>query len=277
MLVTRFESVDGKSLRVARDGVGPALFLLHGYPENLQIWSRLVPLLKVRFEVFAFDWPGMGESQEWRGGTTPLHQAAKIKRLMEHWNLSRVSLLGMDMGGQPALVFAAQFPDLVESVTVMNSLLYGHLPTSWEITILRRFGWNRTILRHLPRIVFARAEMTFLSRGDRLTSAIRADLWNSFQRPQVRRFLIRLCAGYQGALSELPEIYRAIRCPVLAVWGGKERHFSIEHAMELVAQVPTAALKVLSDGQHWLPWSHPKELSSLLCPIPDERYHFGDD
>src|SRR3954453_6478013 len=147
MLVTGIESVDGRRLRIARQGSGPALFLLHGYPENLQIWSRLVPLLESRFEVFAFDWPGMGESDEWLGGTTPQHQAAKIKRLMEHWQLSRVSLVGMDMGGQPALVFAALFPDSIESVIVLNSLLYGHLATSWEIMLLRRFGWNRAILR----------------------------------------------------------------------------------------------------------------------------------
>src|SRR4051812_26041419 len=156
MLVTKLESVDGKLLRVARQGSGPALFLLHGYPDNLQIWSRLVPLIQDRFEVFAFDWPGMGESEAWPGGTTPQHQAAKLKRLMEHWQLSRVSLVGIDMGGQPALVFAAQYPDCIESVTGLNSLLYGHLPTSWEIRLLRRFGWNRVLLRHLPRLIFAR-------------------------------------------------------------------------------------------------------------------------
>src|SRR4051812_7199425 len=182
MLVTRLESVDGRQLRVARQGSGPALFLLHGYPENLQIWSRLVPLLEKRFEVFAFDWPGMGESDEWPGGTTPQHQAAKIMRLVEHWQLSRVSLVGMDMGGHPALVFAAQFPNFIESVFVLNSLLYGHLATSWEIRLLRRFGWNRAILRHLPRLVFARAESTFLPRDHPLLTEVRADFWHCFQR-----------------------------------------------------------------------------------------------
>ncbi|MES2568464.1 MAG: alpha/beta hydrolase, partial [Verrucomicrobiota bacterium] len=191
-------------------------------------------------------------------------QAVKIKRLMQHWSLNRISLLGMDMGGQPALVFAADFPDLVDSVTVVNSLLYGNLPTSWEIRLLRRFGWNRTILRHLPAIVFARAEATFLTRENKLSPAVRADFWNSFRRPAVRRFIIRLCAGYQGALPGLPELYRTIRCPVRAIWGGEERHFPVNHAAELVAQLPGSGLTVLHDGRHWLPWSHPEELAAIL-------------
>lgn len=56
---------NGKQLRIARFGHGPPIVFLHGYPENLQIWSRLAPLLADRFEVIAFDWPGMGYSDEW--------------------------------------------------------------------------------------------------------------------------------------------------------------------------------------------------------------------
>src|SRR5687767_10928598 len=68
MLETAFEAVDGRGrVRVARAGKGPPVVLLHGYPENLQIWANLVPLLATRFEVFAFDWPGMGYSDPWPG------------------------------------------------------------------------------------------------------------------------------------------------------------------------------------------------------------------
>ncbi|HEY7544564.1 MAG TPA: alpha/beta fold hydrolase, partial [Blastocatellia bacterium] len=70
LLETTFENVNGKRLRVARAGSGPPLVLLHGYPDNLQIWSRLAPLLGERFEVIAFDWPGMGRSELWSGGAT---------------------------------------------------------------------------------------------------------------------------------------------------------------------------------------------------------------
>src|SRR5207244_901184 len=61
MLPTTFETVaGGRRLRVARLGSGPPLLLLHGYPDNLQVWCELAPRLAESFEVIALDWPGMG-------------------------------------------------------------------------------------------------------------------------------------------------------------------------------------------------------------------------
>ncbi len=108
MLTTVLEPHLGKLVRVARMGSGPPVICLHGYPDNLQIWSRLAPVLAASHEVIAFDWPGMGYSESWPGGATPEHMAERLLSLMEDWKLDRAHLLGIDMGGQPALVFAAR-------------------------------------------------------------------------------------------------------------------------------------------------------------------------
>src|SRR5688572_22467708 len=108
MLATKFEVfTSGQRLRIARVGSGPPLILLHGYPDNLQIWSELAPRLADQFEVIAFDWPGMGYSDAWSGGTTPFHMADRLLKILDEFDIERANLLGMDMGGQPALVFAA--------------------------------------------------------------------------------------------------------------------------------------------------------------------------
>src|SRR5713101_1511489 len=114
MLSTEIEIVPNRHrLRVARVGSGPPLILLHGYPDNLQIWCELAPRLASRFEVIAFDWPGMGFSDGWPGGATPAHMADRLAALLDSWHIERAVLAGMDMGGQPALVFAAQHPGRV--------------------------------------------------------------------------------------------------------------------------------------------------------------------
>src|SRR5437016_14306344 len=111
MLATTFEMIQGRRLRVARVGSGPPMILLHGYPDNLQIWSELVPRLADRFEVIAFDWPGMGYSDEWAGGATPAHMSDRLLTLLNEWRIERAGIIGIDMGGQPALTFAARHPD----------------------------------------------------------------------------------------------------------------------------------------------------------------------
>ncbi len=254
MLPTTTETVAGRRLRVARLGAGPPLVLLHGYPDNLQVWCELAPLLADCCQVIAFDWPGMGFSEAWPGGTTPAHMAGRLLALLDAWGISRAAVIGLDMGGQPALAFAAGHPDRISRLVVMNSLVYGDEATSWEIRVLRRFGWNRFLLRHFPGLIFRRAERTFLPPGRRLPPEVRADLWDGFRQPEVRRFVSRMCAGYQGTLSRLPELYGRITCPTLVFWGQRDRHFPPAHARRLHAAIPGSELHVVPGGEHWMAW-----------------------
>jgi len=265
MLVTELETVlEGKLLRTARLGAGPPLLLLHGYPDNLQIWCKLAPLLAKGYQVIAFDWPGLGYSDAWSGGTTPGHQADRLCKLLDHWQINRAHLCGSDMGGQPALVFATRYPDRIDRLVVMNSLTYGDEKTSWEIGILRKFGWNRVLLRHLPDLVIRRAEHTFLPRGCRLPDDLRSDFWESFSQIKVRKFTVRLCAGYQGTLHRLPDLYREIKCPTLALWGGADKHFPPIHADRLCADIPGAKKEILSDAEHWMMWYRAEEVAQSI-------------
>ena len=85
-----FETVPGRqAVRVARLGYGPPVVLLHGYPDNLQIWCELAPRLADRFGVIAFDWPGMGDSDAWPGGRYPIHMADRLRVLLDAWGISR--------------------------------------------------------------------------------------------------------------------------------------------------------------------------------------------
>jgi len=244
----------GRKLRVARVGSGPPVILLHGYPDNLQIWSELALRLADQFEVIAFDWPGMGYSEGWPGGTTPFHMAERLNKILDELKIERTSLVGMDMGGQPALVFAANFPERIQRLVVMNSLVLWDEETSWEIQVLRKYGWNRFIIRKLPHIVFWRAEKSFLPRHFRLTSDLRSDIWQSFSQNDVRFFIARLCAGYQGTLMQLPDVYKKIVCPTLVLWGEQDQHFPPNHARRLNALVPGSSLEIIPGAKHWMPW-----------------------
>src|SRR6516162_8436938 len=107
MLATTLETLpNGKRLRIARLGSGPPLLFLHGYPDNLQIWCELAPRMADRFQVIAFDWPGMGFSEEWLGGATPMHMVDRLLILLDAWGIGKANVAGLDMGGQPALTFA---------------------------------------------------------------------------------------------------------------------------------------------------------------------------
>jgi pimeloyl-ACP methyl ester carboxylesterase len=264
MLATAMEMHVGRKLRVVRLGSGPPVILLHGYPDNLQVWSELVPRLVTRHEVIAFDWPGMGFSEGWTGGATPFDFAKRLRVLMDDWGIEKAAIVGHDMGGQPALALAAEYPDRLSHLVVMNSLVIWDEKTSWEIALLRKFGWNRVLLERLPRAVFFRAVRTFLPRGYKLSAELRGDLWESFQRPEVRKFVVRMCAGYQGTLPRLKQLYPSIRTPALFLWAERDKHFPVGHAKALSEMVPGAKLTVIPEAEHWMALNLAEEVSSHI-------------
>jgi pimeloyl-ACP methyl ester carboxylesterase len=261
----------GRRLRWSRLGEGPPLVLLHGYPDNLQLFARLARELAGRFTVFAFDWPGMGRSDPWPGGATPADMARRLGELLDRWGLERVVVAAHDMGGQPALAYAAGHPERVAALVVMGSLVFGDEETSWEIRLLRRFGWNRRLLIGLPRLVFRRAVATSLPRGERLPPELAADLWDAFRRPEVRRFVVRMCAAYQGSLAKLPALYPHIAAPTLVLWGERDRHFPAAHARRLAQAVPGARLRLLPGGEHWIAWHRAAEVAAAIAELAASR------
>ena len=101
--------------------------------------------------------------------------AKRLLALMDAWGVERAAVVGHDMGGQPALAFAAGHPKRVSHLVVMNSLVIWGEKTSWEINLLRRFGRNRMLLERLLRAVFFRAIRTFLPHSYRLPQELVAE------------------------------------------------------------------------------------------------------
>jgi pimeloyl-ACP methyl ester carboxylesterase len=264
MLATTFETHGGRKLRLARFGSGPPVILLHGYPDNLQVWCELAPRLASHFEVIAFDWPGMGYSEAWSGGATPFDFARRLHTLMDAWRIEKAAIIGQDMGGQPALAFAAEHLERISHLVVMNSLVIWDEKTSWEIALLRKFGWNRVLLERLPRAVFFRAIRTFLPRGYKFSAELRSDLWDSFKRPEVRKYVVRMCAGYQGTLPRLKQLYSTIQTPSLFLWAERDKHFPVAHARKLAEMVPSAKLEEIPRAGHWMALNLAEEVSSRI-------------
>jgi 2-hydroxymuconate-semialdehyde hydrolase len=250
-IITEIHS-ENKKLSLVKEGRGEAVILLHGYPENHQVFFRLIPALSKTKQLIAFDWPGMGNSDEWKGGATPLHMAKRLAALMDDWKIEKAHLIAQDMGGQPALVFAAEFPSRVISLVVMNSLVGAEIQTSWEIKLLRKFSINNLLLKYFPGLVFYRALHTFLVSASALPDPERSAMQNAFNNPAVRNFIIRMCAGYEAQLPRLPEWYAKVKCPLLILWGEKDRHFPPAQAYYLKEKIPHAKLEIIKGGGHWM-------------------------
>ncbi|WP_294324136.1 alpha/beta hydrolase [uncultured Chryseobacterium sp.] len=109
-------------LNFERKGNGKeTLVLLHGFMENLSIWSDMEPYLSEHFSLLKIDLPGHGQSEIVAEVQTMEMMAEEIKKVLDDQNLDKVHLLGHSMGGYISLGFAEKYPESLKSLTLFFS------------------------------------------------------------------------------------------------------------------------------------------------------------
>jgi haloacetate dehalogenase len=106
-------------------GNGPPLLLLHGFPQSKAIWHLVAPQLSERFTVIASDLRGYGESSKPAGNSDHSNYSKRSMamdqvELMKHLGFNEFQLLGHDRGGRVSHRLAADYPDCVQKVMVLD-------------------------------------------------------------------------------------------------------------------------------------------------------------
>lgn len=112
-------------LNFERKGNGKeTLVLLHGFMENLSIWSDMEPHLSDIFSLLRIDLPGHGQSEIIAEVQTMELMAEEVKKVLDHENITKIHLLGHSMGGYVSLAFAEKYPEYLKSLTLFFSTYF---------------------------------------------------------------------------------------------------------------------------------------------------------
>ena len=111
---------NGTRLHYVRGGAGPAIVLLHGFPEDWVAYKALMPRLAERFTVVAIDLPGIGRSAPARGGYETANLAAHIHALANALTLERPYVVGHDLGGLTTYAYVRRYPDSLRGAMIVD-------------------------------------------------------------------------------------------------------------------------------------------------------------
>src|ERR1700730_14462728 len=117
--------VNGATLHYVRGGAGPAVILLHGFPEDWYAYHRIMPLLAKQFTVVAVDLRGIGGSAVTGDGYDAANMAEDVHQLAELLHLDHVYVVGHDIGGMVAYAFARRYPETSRGGMVLDATLPG--------------------------------------------------------------------------------------------------------------------------------------------------------
>src|SRR5260221_13666514 len=137
---SRTADVNGVKLHYLFAGKGDPVVLLHGYAQNSHMWRPLIPELAKTHTVIAPDLRGFGASAKPEGGYDKKSMAQDIHALAVSLGFKRIGIAGHDIGLMVAYAYAAQYPDGVERIALMDAFLPGI--GDWNNVFLLRDMWH---------------------------------------------------------------------------------------------------------------------------------------
>jgi len=112
---------DGLKIQLAVwEGKGKQILCIHGITANCRFWDCLASALASHHRVIAMDLRGRGLSDKPPTGYSIEHHCKDVLALMNNQGLERPVLMGHSLGAFISLVFAAQYPQRVDRLILVD-------------------------------------------------------------------------------------------------------------------------------------------------------------
>jgi pimeloyl-ACP methyl ester carboxylesterase len=122
--IGKYAEVNGVKLYYEIYGNGTPVLLLHGNNSSMGAFRNQFDPLTKGFQVIALDSRGQGKSS---GDETPLTyelMAKDVNVFLDQLGLKKVDVLGWSDGGNIAVILARDYPDKVNKMAIMGTVLY---------------------------------------------------------------------------------------------------------------------------------------------------------
>jgi pimeloyl-ACP methyl ester carboxylesterase len=229
-------------------GDGLPIVLIHGLSGSSRWWARNVGPLAERFHVYVIDLIGFGDSRD--GQRFMLDEAAgHLDRWMEQLGIARASLVGHSMGGYIAAELAADAPERVERLVLVDAAA---LPFG------QTFAWHfASLLRELqslppdflPTLLYDALRAGPGTLWEASSALMRADL-----RPKLER----------------------ISAPTLLVWGERDAIVPLALGKQLIRHVRGNQLLVIKNAGHNPMWDCPHAFNREVIAFLAGAEHAGE-
>jgi pimeloyl-ACP methyl ester carboxylesterase len=252
----------------------PLVVFLHGFPELWRSWRhQLRAFADAGLWAVAPDLRGYNESDRPEGVASYVVEklAGDVEGLILALGRKSAFVVGHDWGAIVAWTVAQLRPEIVSRLAVLNvphplQMARGlktlkQLARSWYVFFFQLpFG--------IPERVLAAGNCAALRRSleaDGLTREEIEPYVEAMARPGAARAAMSYyrAALRRGILRRSPKT-RVIECPVLVIWGDRDRHLGMELATPPARFVPHARVEHIPEASHWVQNDAPEKVNELL-------------
>jgi len=274
--------VHGHNMHAVVGGAGPALLLLHGYPQTHVMWHLVASELAQHFTVVAADLTGYGASGKpvTDAMHTPYSKRAMgndLFALMQHLGFSNFSVVGHDRGGRVAHRMAVDHSEHIEKLVVIDIAPTREMYANTTDAFARAYWHWFFLIQPAPfpeNMIMANTDAFLLHKCvESLNTNVFSDAalqayLEAFRNPDT---VHASCEDYRAAASidiehdnDDDKHARQVTCPMLVLWG---QDGVIESCFDALALWRKRAHQVVGKplpGGHYLAEQHPQAVLGEL-------------
>ncbi|MEJ7746957.1 MAG: alpha/beta hydrolase, partial [Luteimonas sp.] len=268
----RWAYVEGTAVKrgAADHADAPIIVMLHGYTGSKENWYRLAARLRGRYRLVIPDLPGWGQSERRADGDYGYAaQAVNVGAFIRAVSDRPVVLLGHSMGGGIAAATAAQYPQLVSRVGLLNASGVEFQDNPFGLDVLdgnNPFGVrDAASLEHYLDILFhvRKARPPIPWPASRIVIAQR-------RRDSDFEQAVLDCIGRSDSRFLPGELATQIRQPALLLWGAQDAVID-PSALDLYARrMPQARKVLLDDCGHMSLMEYPDAVADAVIALIEQ-------
>jgi epoxide hydrolase 4 len=274
-----FIEANGIRFHAVIHGEGPTVLMLHGFPENWYSWrGQIIALADAGFRAVAIDLRGFNQTD--RPPRVRDYRADKLRDdvvgLVAALGGEPIHLVAHDWGGAVAWDVAARRPELLRSLSILNSphpgvfmhhLLHNfqQLKRSWYMFYFQLPWLPETLMAKDIKRQFVRAFRGWAHRKE----AFPDEVIEAFRRPMEEPGALRAGINYYRAafrnVSAATQKLPKVAVPTQVIWGENDEALGKELCDDL-DRVVSGPLEVhfIPDCSHWVQQEYPEAVNALL-------------
>lgn len=253
----QYATVNNVKIHYVIGGQGEPLLLVHGFGQNWYMWNRLLPELSKHFTIVAPDLRGVGESAKPVGGYDKKTMSTDLHELMKSLGFKNINLVGHDIGLMVAYAYAAQYPDDVKKVALLDALLPGVEPV-WSQVRSQAWWFGFFGMPHSGEIVDGKAGL-FLTNfwpivgyvKEPFTKAETDEFIRAYSVPGATTGAFNWFAAFnQDAVDNVELMKKKLPMPLLAMGSDHLAGAFLADHSKLVAE--NVKEVIIHDSGHWI-------------------------
>jgi pimeloyl-ACP methyl ester carboxylesterase len=248
--------VNGINVEYQLYGEGPPLLLIHGLGSSGRDWEMQIDAFSEHFQVIVYDVRGHGKSEKPSGRYSVPLFAKDCAEILRALGFDKVHVVGISMGGMIALQLAADCPEIVQDLVIVNSgpdlvvRSIKDLILFWQRLIIVKLLGMRKMGEVLSKRLFPKPD-----QGD--LREIFVERWAE-NDPRAYNQTLKGLVGWS-----VVEKLSLISCPTLIVAADQD-YTPLEVKSGMVEQIPNAQLVVMEGAHHAAPMEYPDQFNQIL-------------